>query len=96
MTVKSSYSGTGKPGVDLAMAVFDENTTGADLDIIARKPLRDLGLDLSHGTGHGVGHMLSVHEGPNTISPRAAGCHIVPGMITSDEPGVYLEGRYGI
>ena len=40
--------------------------------------------------------MLSVHEGPNTISPRAAACHIVPGMITSDEPGVYLEGRYGI
>lgn len=61
------------------MAVFDENTTGADLDIIARKPLRELGLDFNHGTGHGVGHMLSVHEGPNTISPRAAACHIVPG-----------------
>ena len=93
---KKVYTAVLKGHVDLAMAVFDENTTGADLDIIARKPLRDLGLDFSHGTGHGVGHMLSVHEGPNTISPRAAGCHIVPGMITSDEPGVYLEGRYGI
>ena len=93
---KKVYTAVLKAHVDLAMAVFDENTTGADLDIIARKPLRELGLDFSHGTGHGVGHMLSVHEGPNTISPRAAGCHIVPGMITSDEPGVYLEGRYGI
>lgn len=93
---KKVYTAVLKAHVDLAMAVFDENTTGADLDIIARKPLRELGLDFNHGTGHGVGHMLSVHEGPNTISPRAAGCHIVPGMITSDEPGIYLEGRYGI
>lgn len=93
---KKVYTAVLKAHVDLAMAVFDENTTGADLDIIARKPLRELGLDFNHGTGHGVGHMLSVHEGPNTISPRAAACHIVPGMITSDEPGVYLEGRYGI
>ncbi len=93
---KKVYTAVLKAHVDLAMAVFNEDTTGADLDIIARKPLRELGLDFNHGTGHGVGHMLSVHEGPNTISPRAAGCHIVPGMITSDEPGVYLEGRYGI
>lgn len=93
---KKVYTAVLKAHVDLAMAVFDENTTGADLDIIARKPLRELGLDFNHGTGHGVGHMLSVHEGPNTISSRAAGCHIVPGMITSDEPGVYIEGRYGI
>ena len=93
---KKVYTAVLKAHVALAMAVFDENTTGADLDIIARKPLRELGLDFNHGTGHGVGHMLSVHEGPNTISPRAAACHIVPGMITSDEPGVYLEGRYGI
>ena len=93
---KKVYTAVLKAHVALAMAVFDEDTTGADLDIIARKPLRELGLDFNHGTGHGVGHMLSVHEGPNTISPRAAACHIVPGMITSDEPGVYLEGRYGI
>ncbi len=93
---KRNYTAVLKAHIDLAMAVFDKDTTGADLDVAARKPLRELGLDFNHGTGHGVGHMLSVHEGPNTISPRAAGCRIVPGMITSDEPGVYLEGEYGI
>lgn len=95
---KKNYTAVLKAHLALAMADFDQEMTGADLDAAARKPLREAGLDFAHGTGHGVGHLLSVHEGPNTISPGPAGrkCHIVPGMITSDEPGVYLAGQYGI
>ena len=95
---RRNYTAVLKSHIALASAVFSPETTGYDLDVIARKPLKDLGLDFRHGTGHGVGHMLSVHEGPNTITPGPSGkrCHIVPGMITSDEPGVYLEGEYGI
>lgn len=93
---KEHYTAVLKGHIALASAVFDKGTTGAQLDLIARKPLRDMGLDFNHGTGHGVGHMLSVHEGPNTISPRGKDCCILPGMITTDEPGVYLEGMYGI
>ena len=64
---------------------------------MTRKPLQALGLDYNHGTGHGVGHLLSVHEGPQTISKKPG--HDTPfyaGMISSNEPGVYLEGEYGI
>ena len=85
-----------KSNIRLAAAKFRYETTGAELDVIARKPLKDRGFDFNHGTGHGVGHMLSVHEGPNTISRRGDKCCIVPGMITSDEPGVYFAGEYGI
>ena len=67
-----------------------------ELDVTARKPLRELGLDFKHGTGHGVGHILSVHEGPNFISPRNGDCPFLAGMITSDEPGVYIENEFGI
>lgn len=71
-------------------------TTGEELDQRTREPLRAQGLDYLHGTGHGVGHLLSVHEGPHTISPRGKDCHVLPGMISSDEPGVYLEGEFGV
>ncbi len=93
---KHAYTAVLKSNITLAMARFGYETTGAELDSLARKPLADRGFDFNHGTGHGVGHMLSVHEGPNTISRRGDKCHIVPGMITSDEPGVYFEGEYGI
>lgn len=93
---KKHYTAVLKGHIAIATAEFTDDTTGADLDELARKPLRELGLDFKHGTGHGVGHLLSVHEGPNTISPRGKDCHILPGMITSNEPGVYLEGEYGI
>lgn len=85
-----------KGNIALAKSEFAKGTTGAQLDVAARKPLKDHGLDFNHGTGHGVGHMLSVHEGPNTISPRGVNSRILPGMITSDEPGLYFEGKYGI
>ncbi len=90
------YTAVLKGHIALATARFTEKETGADLDALARAPLKELDLDFNHGTGHGVGHMLSVHEGPHTISPRGTYCHIAPGTITSDEPGVYLEGQYGI
>ncbi len=91
-----AYTAVLKSNISLAAAKFGYETTGAELDAIARKPLTDRGFDFNHGTGHGVGHMLSVHEGPNTISRRGDKCRMVPGMITSDEPGVYFAGEYGI
>lgn len=94
--MKENYTAVLRCNIELATSVFSAGTTGAQLDEKTRKPLQVLGLDYNHGTGHGVGHMLSVHEGPNTISPNGGSCPIMPGMITSNEPGVYLEGKYGI
>ena len=95
--IKKYYTLVLKGHIDLAMAKFPRGTTGKELDALARKPLQDEGLDYNHGTGHGVGHVLSVHEGPNYISYRSNGeQEIIPGMITSDEPGIYIEGEFGI
>ena len=93
---RRNYTAVLRGHIALATAKFSDKETGADLDALSRGPLRELGLDFNHGAGHGVGHMLSVHEGPHTISPRGTYCHIDPGTITSDEPGVYIEGKYGI
>ena len=74
-------------------------TTGVNLDILARGVIYDYDLDYRCGTGHGVGHFLNVHEGPNGLRPKSLYGHeacIVPGMITTDEPGVYKEGSHGI
>ena len=94
--MKRCYTAVLKAHIALATAVFDSNTTGADLDVIAREEIQKIGLDYKHGTGHGVGHILSVHEGPASISPRGANTHVLPGMIMSNEPGVYLENKFGI
>ena len=94
--MKAHYTAVLRCNIDLAMAKFSAGTTGAQLDEIARKPLKDMGLDYNHGTGHGVGHILSCHEGPQIISPKGTRCPLYPGMITSDEPGDYIEGEYGI
>ena len=94
--MKQHYTAVLKGHISLARAKFTAGTTGAQLDPLARKPLQNLGLDYNHGTGHGVGHLLSVHEGPQTISPRGTKFAIEPGMITSNEPGVYIEGSHGI
>jgi Xaa-Pro aminopeptidase len=85
-----------KGHIQLALARFPEGTTGAQLDAFARRPLWDAGLDYGHGTGHGVGSYLSVHEGPQSISPRGTGQALKPGMICSNEPGYYKAGEYGI
>ncbi|MBR4020303.1 MAG: M24 family metallopeptidase, partial [Firmicutes bacterium] len=94
--MKQHYTAVLRGHIALARAKFTAGTTGADLDKLARKPLQDLHLDYNHGTGHGVGHLLSVHEGPQTISPRGTKYAIQPGMITSNEPGVYIENSHGI
>ena len=82
--------------IALAQAVFPEGVSGAHLDAFARNALWQAGLDYDHGTGHGVGSYLSVHEGPASISQKAKPVPLQPGMILSDEPGYYLPGRYGI
>lgn len=86
-----------KAHIDLAMAIFDKNTTDAQLDKIARKPLWDNNLDYNHGTGHGIGHLLNVHEGPQSIRYNKINPIIMKkSMITSNEPGLYIENKYGI
>lgn len=86
-----------KSNINLAKAKFIKGTSGKSLDMLARNVLWQENLDFLHGTGHGVGHILSVHEGPNNISIRSPyDIPIVSGMITTDEPGLYFEGEYGI
>ena len=84
-----------KGHIAIATAVFPKGTRGIDLDPFARRALWDAGLDYDHGTGHGVGSYLSVHEGPQSIS-RGGMVALEPGMICSNEPGYYKEGAYGI
>ena len=81
--------------IRLAMQVFPAGTTGVALDAVARAPLWNEGMDYGHGTGHGVGAYLNVHEGPHNISPRGQ-VPLEPGMIVSNEPGYYHDGWGGI
>ena len=82
--------------IALALARFPKGTTGSQLDALARHALWDAGLDFDHGTGHGVGSYLGVHEGPHRISKMPNAQPLLPGMIVSDEPGYYKTGAYGI
>ncbi len=82
--------------ITLTLARFPEGTKGCNLDILARKPLWENGMNYGHGTGHGVGHFLNVHEGPMSIRQEYDGHNIVPGMVLSNEPAFYREGKYGI
>ncbi|MEO8747186.1 MAG: M24B family metallopeptidase, partial [Rhodanobacter sp.] len=85
--------------IALSRAHFPQGASGPQLDALARVPLWEWGMDYGHGTGHGVGYFLNVHEGPHSIRPPASGAKLVPlqaGMITSIEPGVYKPGRHGI
>ncbi|MEH6403034.1 MAG: aminopeptidase P family protein [Sneathiella sp.] len=85
-----------KGHIALAEAIFPVGTTGSQLDTLARAPLWKHGLDYDHGTGHGVGSYLSVHEGPQRISKMPSAVPLQPGMILSNEPGYYKTGEYGI
>src|SRR3954454_14746884 len=85
-----------KGQIALATARFPKGTTGTQLDALARRSLWQAGLDYDHGTGHGVGSYLSVHEGPQRISKAANTQPLLPGMIVSNEPGYYKAGAYGI
>jgi Xaa-Pro aminopeptidase len=85
-----------KGHIALAAVRFPKGTTGPQLDALARRPLWEAGLDYDHGTGHGVGSYLGVHEGPQSISKRQNSVALRPGMIVSNEPGYYRTGAYGI
>jgi Xaa-Pro aminopeptidase len=85
-----------KGHIALATARFPRGTTGSQLDTVARYPLWQAGLDYDHGTGHGVGSYLGVHEGPQRISKLPSRIALEPGMIVSNEPGYYKAGAYGI
>lgn len=85
-----------KGHIAIATAIYPEGTTGHQLDALARMPLWKEGKSYLHGTGHGVGHFLSVHEGPQSIRLNDTHAPLTPGMITSNEPGLYLTGKYGI
>lgn len=97
---KEQYTAVLCGNLRLGNAYFKYGYSGTHLDYLAREPLWRLGLDYNHGTGHGVGYLLNVHEGPQGIRHRELGNRIgtvlQEGMITSNEPGVYLEGKYGI
>ncbi len=82
--------------IRLEMAHFLEGCSGKNLDILAHGPIWDEQMDYQHGTGHGVGHLSSVHEGPQSIRWKGNDAILHPGMITSDEPGIYLPNEFGI
>lgn len=94
---KQVYTAVLVGNLRLMDAKFKQGSQGANLDYLAREPLYRLGLDFNHGTGHGVGYLLNVHEGPNAFRQRPTEkSELAEGMITSDEPGYYEDGQYGI
>jgi len=94
--MKADYTNVLKGHIALATAIFPEGTRGSQLDVLARKSLWDECLTYWHGTGHGIGHFLNVHEGPQNIRLEENPTPLKPGMVTSNEPGIYREGQYGI
>ncbi len=93
---KTDFTLVLKGHIALARVTFPKGTRGVHLDILARQFLWEHQLNYGHGTGHGVGYFLNVHEGPQSIRPQDNGIEIEPGMITSNEPGLYRSGQYGI
>ena len=93
---REDYTLVLKGHIDLAMAVFPEGTAGCQIDALARNPLWSRKRNFGHGTGHGVGFYLGVHEGPQDIRQNFNRQPLLPGMITSDEPGIYREGLFGV
>ncbi len=93
---KRHYTLVLKGHLALGRAIFPHDTFGEHLDALARTPLWNEYLNYRHGTGHGVGSFLCVHEGPQKISQVSSGVPLLPGMIVSNEPGLYLAGEYGI
>ena len=93
---KEDYTLVLKGHIALSKAVFPKGTAGCQLDALAREPLWNAMRNFGHGTGHGVGFYLNVHEGPQDIRQNFNRQALLPGMITSDEPGIYREGKFGI
>ncbi len=93
---RTDYTLVLKGMIALSRARFPEGTKGCNLDVLARQALWQNGLNYGHGTGHGVGHFLNVHEGPVSIRQEYNEVPLRPGMVLSNEPGLYREGQYGI
>ena len=93
---KEDYTLVLKGMIDLTLAVFPEGTAGCQIDALARRPLWASERNFGHGTGHGIGFYLGVHEGPQTIRQNFNPQPMMPGMITSNEPGLYREGKHGV
>ena len=93
---KEDYTLVLKGMIDLSMAVFPRGTAGCQLDALARMPLWRARRNFGHGTGHGIGFYLCVHEGPQSIRYQYNPQPLVPGMVTSNEPGLYREGMHGV
>lgn len=97
---KRMFTAVCRGNLNLAYARFLHGCTGYSLDILCREPLWQLGADYKHGTGHGVGYLLNVHEGPNAfrwkLPEQERPAVLEAGMVTTDEPGIYIEGEYGI
>ncbi|WP_257296914.1 aminopeptidase P family protein [Endozoicomonas sp. YOMI1] len=93
---KRDYTLVMKSHIALATARFKEGTRGIQLDAITRQPLWSEGIDFNHGTGHGVGYFLNVHEGPQSISPRWFDVALKPGMLVTNEPGIYRDSKHGV
>jgi Xaa-Pro aminopeptidase len=93
---KLDYTLILKGHIDLALAKFPEGTRGAQLDVLARMPIWNYKMNFLHGTGHGVGHFLNVHEGPQSIRMNENPVTLRPGMLTSNEPGVYKADSHGV
>ncbi|MBP3451722.1 MAG: aminopeptidase P family protein [Agathobacter sp.] len=96
--MRSNFTRVLRSNLNLANAKFLYGCSGINLDVLARQPLWEANLDYKHGTGHGVGHVLNVHEGPNGFhwGRKGFAAALEEGMITTDEPGIYIEGGYGI
>lgn len=94
--MKKDYTMVLKGHIGIATAIYPQGTRGSQIDILARKTLWDHGLNYLHGTGHGIGHFLNVHEGPQNIRLNENPTTLEIGMVTSNEPGLYRAGKYGI
>ncbi|MDR0427729.1 MAG: aminopeptidase P family protein [Dysgonamonadaceae bacterium] len=94
--MKKDFTNVLKGNIRLSKAVFPRGTVGMQLDVLARQFIWEEGQNFLHGTGHGIGHFLNVHEGPQSIRMNYNPTALQPGMITSNEPGLYKSGKYGI
>jgi Xaa-Pro aminopeptidase len=93
---KRAYTAVLKCFISLITLKFPVGTFGHQIDAFARRPLWELGLDYDHGAGHGVGHFLSVHENPHRFEQRANPYPLVAGLVMTIEPGLYVEGKFGM
>lgn len=99
--MKTDFTRVCRSNMNLAAMKFLYGCSGLNMDIVAREPFWEVGMDYKHGTGHGVGYVLNVHEGPNGFRykqtpDRSEAAILEAGMVTTDEPGIYIEGKYGI